>query len=333
MAVKPTSKPARDALITELYRGVFGREPDPSGLEHHSQLLADGAPLSQLIDGFLHSEEYAGRQGAAVSSVVWDHAPKLRIDLNLDADQMDRLWRHVAATWTRLGQDDPYWSVLTDPRFHLPNMDDAAVLELFYNSGRGDLERLEAWLHRSGFVLRPDMVCAEYGCGVGRLTGWFAERCTRLRAFDISPAHLRRAAQWVQSRGVTNVDFCQVRHPADLGRLAGIDLFFSLIVLQHNPPPIIQTILGQAFRHLNPGGFAFFQVPTYCNGYSFDLEHYLGGLDATRGMEMHVLPQQDIFRLAQRHGLVLQDMHEDDWTAGFGVSHTLLFRKPPVVIV
>jgi SAM-dependent methyltransferase len=250
----------------------------------------------------------------------------MRIDLDPAPQQMARLWAHVGATWACLGQEDPYWSVLTDPRFRIANMSDAAVLEQFYTSGQGDLKRLDAWLRRNGLALRSDMVCAEYGCGVGRLTGWLARRCKRVRAFDISPTHLARAETWLRGQQLRNVDFLLVRSPSDLNRLAGIDLFFSSIVLQHNPPPIMALILDHAFRHLNPGGVAFFQVPTYTNGYAFDLEQYLSGM-GEGGMEMHCLPQQEVFRLAARHGLMALEVEQDCLIGTWGTSHTFLFRK------
>jgi SAM-dependent methyltransferase len=322
--------PDYQSLVAELYRGALGREPDPDGLRHHCEALAGGKPLSEVLGSFIGSDEFRGRQGIpapADTLIRVDEQPALRIDLEPGPQQMARLWGHVGATWASLGQEDPYWSVLTDPRFHLPHMSDAAVLELFYASGQSELKRLDAWLRRNGLALRSDMVVAEYGCGVGRLTGWLARRCKRVRAFDISPTHLARAESWLRGQQLRNIDFQLVRSPSDLNRLAGVDLFFSSIVLQHNPPPIIALILDHAFRHLNPGGIAYFQVPTYTIGYRFDLEGYLSGIGGNNGMEMHCLPQQDVFRLAARHGLIAQQVEPDSLIGSWGASHTFLFRR------
>jgi SAM-dependent methyltransferase len=344
MALNPMRpRPAEDAadaptpgtldprtIVGELYRGLLDREADQDGLNHHSAALGSGTALAQLLRGFVASPEFVSKHGGSTPVdhyIRVDQDPPLRIDLDLTAPQLARLWAHVGATWATLGQDDPYWSVLTDPRFHLPNMSDAAVLQFFYDSGQTDLKRLDAWLRRNHLALRSDMVCAEYGCGVGRLTGWLARRCKQVRAFDISPTHLARAQEWLTGQDVRNIDFHLVRNPSDLNRLAGIDLFFSSIVLQHNPPPIIALILDHAFRHLRPGGLAFFQVPTYTRNYAFDLERYLSGIGSHEGMEMHVLTQQDIFALANRHGVVPLEVEQDGLISGWGTSHTFLLRK------
>ena len=51
-------------------------------------------------------------------------------------------------------------------------------------------------------------------------------------------------------------------------QIVGYDVFFSTIVLQHNPPPLIAYILRQVLTQLNAGGVAFFKVQTYGLGYS-----------------------------------------------------------------
>ena len=95
---------------------------------------------------------------------------------------------------------------------------------------------------------------------------------------------------------VTNaVEFRLVRDASDLAVPGGFDLFHSIITLQHNPPPLIAEILAAAFAGLNPGGDAFFQVPTYERGYRWDIKNYLSDLAPRGGMEMHVLPQSVIF--------------------------------------
>lgn len=330
-AAVPKPAPADPvALITDLYRGLFDREPDPDGLRHHSRALAAGTGLDQVLRTFVASPEFADKHRGVPQEryVRVDLDPPLSTDLDLTAPQLSQLWAHIGVTWAALGQEDPYWSVLSDPRFHLPSMSDAAVLQFFYDSGQNDLNRIDAWLRRNGLALRADMVCAEYGSGVGRLTGWLARRCRQVRAFDISPTHLAHARSWLEQRELHNIDYQLVRSPADLNRLAGIDLFVSSIVLQHNPPPIMALILDHAFRSLNPGGVAFFQIPTYRAGYHFDLAEYLGLLGAPGHIEMHCLQQHQVFRLANRHGVVPLEVEPDGMISDWGTSNTFLMHKP-----
>ena len=103
-----------------------------------------------------------------------------------------------------------------------------------------------------------------------------------------------------------------------------------MIVLQHNPPPIIRLIVGEFLRALKPGGVAFFQVPTYRAGYRFSLEAYLRNEAARHEMmEMHVLPQRVIFDVARQEGGQVLEVIEDGMTGmrSKEVSNTFLIRK------
>ena len=89
-------------------------------------------------------------------------------------------------------------------------------------------------------------------------------------AVDVSEAHLDIARRELTARGVSNVEFRLLGRQDELAMLDSADFFYSVIVLQHNPPPIIVEILQQTLRWLSHGGTAFFQVPTY--GFNYELE-------------------------------------------------------------
>jgi hypothetical protein len=90
------------------------------------------------------------------------------------------------------------------------------------------------------------------------------------------------------------------------------------------------AMVEQMLRALNPGGVAFFQVPTFRDGYVFDLAAYMAG-DATahETMEMHVLPQDAIFGAAHREGARVVEVIEDTYTMcpPGEVSTTFLIQK------
>ncbi len=240
---------------------------------------------------------------------------------------MQKLWDHVERTWTQLGGEEPYFSVLTDPRFKAESLSGPADIEAFYATGQGDVERVESWLARNGLAMKAGGVCAEYGCGVGRCTEWLARRFAGVVAMDISANHLAMAERRAKQQGVGNAQYERVRSRADLAKLRGADFFYSMIVLQHSPPPIIFQVLDAAFAGLNKGGIAFFQVPTRgAEGYSFRLKDYLGGL-SNEWMEMHALDQGAVFALAHRHGLRPLEASPDYCTGGVGVSTTFLLQK------
>ena len=86
----------------------------------------------------------------------------------------------------------------------------------------------------------------------------------------------------------------------DLHPGTGYDLWYSRLVLQHNPPPVTLSILDRMFAGLAPRGLAVIHAPTYCIGYSFNIADYLAGKLGSE-MEMHFTPQKPILaaRLAR----------------------------------
>ena len=121
--------------------------------------------------------------------------------------------------------------------------------------------------------------------------------------------------------------YLRISKPGDLSALHGASLFYSVIVLQHNPPPIIAEILAAAFAGLNEGGIAFFQVPTRGrDGYSFRTKDYIEN-DGDGWMEMHAIDQDAVFRLAARHGVRPVEVSPDYCSGGFGISTTFLMQK------
>jgi SAM-dependent methyltransferase len=115
----------------------------------------------------------------------------------------------------------------------------------------------------------------------------------------------------------------------DVERLPNVDFIYSVIVLQHNPPPIIAYVIRQFLRALNAGGVALFQVPTYRLGYEFVLNKYLSNEAKKSEMEMHVLTQDRIFEIIRQEGGKIIEVLEDGWT-GLGykeLSNTFLVQK------
>jgi SAM-dependent methyltransferase len=243
--------------------------------------------------------------------------------------QLDQLWDHVSHVWTGLGTSDPFWSVITGERYRRANMSDATVVEEFYSTGITDLNYLRAFLDRADIALTPDMVVAEYGCGLGRVTPFLARNVGRVVAFDISAPHLEAARHRIAQEGIPNVELVLVGGRSALARLRGIDLFFSIIVLQHNPPPLILDILGAAFAGLRPGGLAFFQVPTYASGYTFELARFMENEGRAKSMEMHFVPQINILRLAKAHGMQPIEIRTDHMVGNYArwLSDTFLLIK------
>jgi SAM-dependent methyltransferase len=317
-----------ERFVAALYKALLSRDPDEAGFSAHLAALKQGKPPERLAREFLLSAEFRSKLSRLISLCPLDRAPPMQVELDLTADQSRVLWGHVTQTWASLGASEPYWSVLAEPQWKASQVAQAKNLETFYATGRNNLERLDFWFARSGVAPSATAICAEYGCGVGRCTIWLARRYARVVAFDISEPHIRLARARAAAEGIDNIEFVQVAAEADLARLSGIDFFYSTIVLQHNPPPLILSILRHVFTGLNPEGIAYFQVPTYSLGYTFRLQEYLGRL-VDRGMEMHFVPQCVIFDLAAAHGMRPLEVSPDGMIGNFGrwISTSFLMRK------
>ena len=199
----------------------------------------------------------------------------------------------------------------------------------FFASGQQDVNDLIALLARHGKSAADFAQVIEFGCGIGRVTPHLARTFRHVTACDVSTSHAAMAEKVVAGAGVRNVRFEPVVDDR-FGMDDGFDLWFSRIVLQHNPPPVIARILERAFVLLEPGGMAVFQVPTYATGYRFRLAEYLARDRSADGIEMHVLPQSAVFAIARDCGCEPLDVLEDgsagpmqDWC-----STTFVMRKP-----
>jgi SAM-dependent methyltransferase len=317
-----------EELVTAAFRALLRRDPDPSGLQTYSSAIRNGQDLFWLLQTLVQTDEFVLHHSGG--NFPLDSGPPMDVQMSAPNPEEHRaLWDHISSVWSAFGSTDPYWSVLTDERWRSKNMTDAASIEDFYATGQGELLRLEAWLRRNALELKPDTVCAEYGCGVGRLTHWLAGRFRRVVAFDISEPHLKAARDYISRHGIDNVDFVLVRGSADLQMLSGIDLFYSAIVLQHNPPPIMTDILAAAFAGLSKGGYCFFQMPTYSANYSFSMDSYWKGVAANKQMEMHFLPQKRVLELARRFEVFPIEIQPDGAIGNRScwISNTFLMRK------
>ena len=189
------------------------------------------------------------------------------------------------------------------------------------------MDELRATAARTGIDIRKLKSVLELGCGVGRSTIWLAEVFPQVFAADVSAPHLRIAAEAATAFRRRNIEFLHVDSIARLAELPAFDAFFSIIVLQHNPPPLICHMLRIVLGKLNPGGIAYFQIPTYARGYSFDAARHLSIPIALGVPEMHVVPQPVLLQLIADTGCRVLEMREDDASGGTFISNRLLVGR------
>lgn len=320
--------PATEDAAAWAYRLILGREPESEAIvrDHARQSRS----LKDLRERFLESSEFTQRyrvvereRGRNVSVF-----PPCSIQTRVDEDTATRLFDRVARSWTRFGNSEPYWSVLSEPQYLMDRIGETR--EAFLESGRENMERLFATLRRNGIAIDPDWEVLELGCGLGRTTRWLTEHFRRIFAVDVSSSHLQLAQQLnADAPHAERIVWTKLSSRDDVAALPAFDLFFSMIVLQHNPPPVIGMLLDTVAEKLRPGGFAFFQVPTYQRGYSFDVDSYLAlGADEP-DIEMHAFPQGEVFRIFREHGCIPLEVFEDG-LSGHRDNHrsnSFLFRK------
>lgn len=252
--------------------------------------------------------------------------PSIDVDVDVSPEELDAAFARVRATWETVGVDEPFWSVLSADEF---KRDQLADTDDFYASGEFHVGHLVALLERNGVDTSRAQTCLEFGCGVGRMTIWLAQAFERVVGCDISQPHLDLAREEIDRRSVKNVELLNVSDRGLLEDLPKVDLVYSVIVLQHNPPPIMAFILERLLDALRPGGHAVIQLPTYDQRYHFSIDEYLEP-DSIDGILMHVLPQRDVFSIIANAGCELVEVYADH-LAGMEpktMSNTFVIARP-----
>jgi SAM-dependent methyltransferase len=220
------------------------------------------------------------------------------VEVIASKSDLQRLKAVTAESWIKMGQTEPYWSVLTNPAYKgLMSLDSDAERD-FFSSGQHEMEVLARILKRNEIDASGVRIAAEFGCGVGRIAIHMARQFPHYLGIDFSAPHLAIAADKCRAQGLTNTSFILLDDLLDGDRK--FDLLYSLLVLQHNPPPLMFDLLKTLLSRLNPGGIALFQIPCVMWNYRFRIMEYLD--HGPRGMEMHALPQRYVFRALAESG-------------------------------
>jgi len=160
--------------------------------------------------------------------------------------------RNTDKAWQRFGQTDPYFAVLTHPRFRAAAKEGETRRE-FFDSGADHVERLFATIKEN---LDPEFAprrALDFGCGVGRVTIPLARRVTQVVAIDVSDSMLDEAKKNCEEAGVRNVTL--LKSDDSLENLSGdFDFLHSFIVFQHIPSRRGEMILRAMLRRLSDNG-------------------------------------------------------------------------------
>jgi 2-polyprenyl-3-methyl-5-hydroxy-6-metoxy-1,4-benzoquinol methylase len=316
--------------VSYAYKLFLGREPENADVI--ASYCQSAQTLDQLSRIFMSSPEFMRRVGSALEKPqVSRHRhpfnmPRIPVEIQVSAEVLEQMFKRIQKQWEHLGGTEPYWSVVTQPQNQMAQFDQHR--QQFYASGNSACQAFLASLRRCGINPSQLNTCLEVGCGVGRITSYLAEALSKVIAADVSGEHLKLAKTYLVEKEIQNVELQHWLTIDQIGELPQVDVIYSIITLQHNPPPVIVWMLSSLLSKLRSGGVAYIQMPTYKNGYLFEAGRYLAS-EPPDTLEMHYLPQPDIFRLIAKAGCICLEVREDGMVANEDkiLSNTFLLQK------
>jgi SAM-dependent methyltransferase len=162
------------------------------------------------------------------------------------------------SAWEEWGKRDPYFGVITDPKFRRKHLSEQSRQE-FFESGRVHVDYIMKMVRNHvDKTLEPKRIL-DFGCGVGRTLLAFAAIGQEVVGLDVSPSMLQEARQNCEEFGARNVSL--LPSDDDLSLLTGqFDLIHSCIVFQHIQAARGSAIFSKLLQYLRPAGVGAVQV-------------------------------------------------------------------------
>ncbi len=316
--------------IVLAYQLLLGRAPESQQVI--DDLAHSSRSVEELRETFYKSPEFLKHMGDLLQTAVKSEPrhpfvlPEIPVEAECSNEQLAQMLERISKEWEHLGESDPYWSVITQPYYHINEFEPHR--EQFFKSGGHTEYVFLSSLRRCG--VNPNLLssCLDFGCGVGRVTAHLSKTFESVIGVDVSRSHLKLAREQFDSHNISNVQLIQLNDFNVLSALPKVDALITVITLQHNPPPVIFYLIKSLLALLNPGGAAYFQVPTYRNGYLFEVERYLNST-APDTLEMHFLPQKDVFKAIESSNCELLEVREDKMAGREDImlSNSFVVRK------
>ncbi len=241
--------------------------------------------------------------------------------------------------WQKFGKDDPYFGVLSQPRYRRQSISDVD-LKSFFQSGQNYVHQMLAMARTRVDAPHHFRRVLDFGCGVGRLSIPLAEFAETVIAVDISPAMLSEAKVNCQKRGITNIEFTESQT-----LLAASDQKFDLvhtyIVLQHIPTSRGLAIISQLVDLITDHGIGVFHL-TYAKAnrnirwiswtkkwvpFAHNMINLLRGRPFSAPMmQMNDYDLNLVLGLLQKVGI--EDFHAQFTDHGGYLGVSLYFKKP-----
>ncbi len=160
--------------------------------------------------------------------------------------------------WEMWGQRDPYFAVITDPKYRAENLTEDAKREFFASGSAHAGYILETARQRLNWAFEPK-TALDFGCGTGRITIPLSERIPFVVGVDISTAMLQEAEKNASHYNRSNIRW--IKSSDTLLDLPGpFDFIHSCITFQHIDVPRGRALFAKLVDLLAPGGIAAIQI-------------------------------------------------------------------------
>lgn len=217
-------------------------------------------------------------------------------------------------TWNNYGDGEMYWSVITDDKFKKNNFDANSKIE-FFLTGHENIKFISHIAIENNISFNGKSAL-DFGCGVGRLSLALSPHVKHVTGIDISAGHIAEANLNKKIVNVDNVSFYESNK--DISSFGKFDMIISLIVLQHNRPPLMKYFINQLLSMLTENGCAFLHIPYFIQNYN--------PTPAKNIMEMHFIPINEIHNLAEINNCGVKQYNTD--MCGNGIKNAIfLFEK------
>ena len=246
--------------------------------------------------------------------------------------------RNTDEDWKKLGFENPYWGVISEPEFDYLKDENKDLLDRFYNTGEDEVDKLISTIKtkvKSNFQIGSVL---DFGSGVGRLLLPFAQKTLEIcYGCDVSEGMHEKCLRRANYLDINNIKLIQ--------DLENLHISFSLvntrIVLQHiHPKRGIEYINKLAHLVKDDGIFALqFTVArekslikhNESNFYVFNGDNVQGlftdsGSDRPSGaLYMFDYSLLEIILLLQMNGFT--NMHLETENMGGHISVQIISRK------
>ena len=160
--------------------------------------------------------------------------------------------------WEKWGRQDPYYGVITDPRFRSERLTEHDRSH-FFETGRIHVHYvIQVVRQRLDPLFAPGSML-DFGCGVGRVLLPAARLVKRAVGVDVSPSMLAEARRNCGRDQLNNVELVQQGGVDGLPK-ASFDLVHSAIVLQHIDVARGTRLFGDLVALVAPNGVGAIQV-------------------------------------------------------------------------